>query len=71
MFHYCIVQCFAWVHRDFEHQVTPGDDAADARWFTTTELRALPGAMAEEMCAVVELSEGMSDAGLIARPKWK
>ena len=68
LFHYCIVQCFAWVDAAWERRVTPGDDAAAARWFTTEELRALPGEMGADVAAVVEISEGMCAAGLIAPP---
>ena len=30
LYHYCIVQCFAWVDAEYEDRVMPGDDAAQA-----------------------------------------
>ena len=71
LFHYCIVQCFAWVDPSFVDHVMPGDDAADAKWFTADQMRELPGPMAADMFDIVEVSEGMAAAGLIAPPQWK
>lgn len=68
LYHYCIVQCFAWVDAEYEDRVMPGDDAAAVRWHTMNELRDLPGEMGANVCAVVEISEGMCAAGLIAPP---
>ena len=31
LYHYCIVQCFAWVDAEYEDRVMPGDDAAAVR----------------------------------------
>ena len=41
-FHYVIAQTFAWISDEWVDCIVPGDDAADARFFTEDEIRAMP-----------------------------
>lgn len=71
-YHYLIAQCFAQVQAgDNDAQppvVLPADDAADAAWFTTKDMRDNNG-ITPGVLRVIERAESLQQAGLLPTSK--
>ena len=79
-FHYCISILFAWVNPHHVDEMIPGDDAADARWFTIDEIRTLDesgaiklpddgptydGGLGGNVLELITVARALHDAGVI------